>query len=132
MAILKPFFRFQWTYWLLFIVATCLLFPTTACEKKKTVQDETPWPRIVKELKVIQALRVADSTKIKYIEKTFDQYGITLQQFQEFVQERTKKSAGENILFLKSIEQLLIEEMKAEAKKQVPRQPKKPSPQSQK
>ena len=98
------------------------------CEKKKPVAKETPWPQIVKDLKVIQDLRIADSTKIRYIEQTFQRYGISAAQYQEFVQQMEKKSATADIRFLKTVERLLLKEMKAEAKKQVPKVPGEPLP----
>ncbi len=111
----------------LFLAVGFLSF-LSGCEKKTPVPDQTPWPAIVKDLKVIQDLRVADSTKRRYLEQTLHRYGISTPEYQQFVKEMKKKSAAEDIQFLKSVERLLLKEMKAEAKKQVPKVPKSPPP----
>lgn len=95
------------------IVKTCihlsaaLILLLTGCQSSEKQVDKNPWPKIIKELQLVEAGSQPDSIKTQRIKQIFNEYQISQQDYQEFYRIYAEEKPGKSLKLLRVVEDSL-------------------------
>jgi hypothetical protein len=96
-------------------LANVLFIGLISCDTQSSTPESRIWAPVIRDLQMIMVSNSTDSVKVKEIQKTFDNYQITVDDYQKFYSAMIKKNPQNNVQILKEIEKLIADDMKAEA-----------------
>ena len=103
-------------YYRYFVTAVfILLFFMTNCKTQAPSRDSIDWAPVIRDLQMISFSGLPDSVKQREIKKVFESHQIALEDYQKFYSEMTEEDPQNSLPVLKSVEQLISEDMKTDA-----------------
>ena len=98
-----------------FTAVFILVLLMTTCKTQSPSPDSIEWAPIIRDLQMITFSGLPDSLQKKEFKKVFEKYQIALEDYQKFYVKMTEENPQNSLPVLKTVEQLLSEDMKTEA-----------------
>jgi len=99
----------------LIALVSSLLIGFTGCGTQSSSPESRNWAPVIRDLQMIMVSNSADSLKQKEIQKVFESYQLTAEDYQIFYSSMLKENPQNNLQLLKEVEKLIADDMKAEA-----------------